>query len=353
MVAERHVSLDPTNERPNLLVIRFSEIFLKGANRPTFLSLLEQNLKRALRGVPGFSVLRGHTRCFVRAVDPDADLSLALDRVRRVFGVASVSLAHEIERDLGAMVRVGTALAVRAAARGARTFSVNARRSDKRFHLSSPEINAVVGESARRATGLKVDLDDAEASIVVEIGPEITFVSDHSVPGPGGLPVGVSGNVLLLLSGGIDSPVAGYLCQKRGCRLTALYFHSAPYTGEPAKQKVMELARELGSRQGGIRLVVVSLTEIQERYRDAANPRLLVLLYRRAMMRLASRVAQEELSLAVATGENLGQVASQTLENLTCIEAVADKPVLRPLLAYDKAEIMSLARQVGTYDISI
>ena len=343
----------PADARPDLLVIRFSEIFLKGANRPSFLALLEQNLKRALRELPGFSVVRGHTRCFVRALDEDSDLPLALDRVRRVFGVASVSLAREIDRNIEAMSRTGAAMAVRAAARGAKTFSVNARRSDKRFPLSSPEINTIVGEAARSLTGLKVDLSDADAHIVIEIGPEITFVSEHTVPGPGGLPVGASGSVLLLLSGGIDSPVAGYLCQKRGCRLTALYFHSAPYTGEPAKQKVEELARELGSRQGGIRLVTVSLTEIQERFRDATNPRLLVLLYRRAMMRLATRVAEAENALALATGENLGQVASQTLENLICIEAVADRPVLRPVLAYDKAEIMSLARRVGTYDISI
>ena len=351
--ADRPVSLDLSDARPNLLVIRFSEIFLKGANRPSFLALLEQNLKRALRGVPGFAVQRGHTRCFVRAVEEDADLALALERVRRVFGVASVSQAVEIPREVDAMVRVGTALGTRAAARGAKSFCVSARRSDKRFHLSSPEINTIVGEAVRKATGLVVDLDEPDANLVVEIGPEITFVSEHVTPGPGGLPVGVSGNVLLLLSGGIDSPVAGYLCQKRGCRLTALYFHSAPYTGEPAKQKVVELARELGSRQGGIRVVVVSLTEIQERYRDAANPRLLVLLYRRAMMRLAERVAEAEQALAIATGENLGQVASQTLENLSCIEAVVEKPVLRPLLAYDKAEIMTLARRVGTYEISI
>lgn len=338
---------------PDLLVIRFSEIFLKGANRPSFVSTLEHNLKRALRGLPGLTVRRGHTRCFVHAESPEADLTEALERLTRVFGVSSLSLARRVPRDLDEMARAGAALATEAAARGARTFRVDARRGDKRFPVSSPEINTVVGEAARRASGLTVRLDQADVRIVVEVGPELAFVTSHVVPGPGGLPVGVSGNVLLLLSGGIDSPVAGYLCQKRGCRLTALYFHSAPYTGEPAKEKVIELSHELGGRQGGVRLVVVSLTEIQERFRDAANPRLLVLLYRRAMMRIACRVAGAENALAVATGENLGQVASQTLENLSCIAAVADRPILRPVLAYDKAEIMALARRIGTYDISI
>ncbi len=347
------VSPAPMVTEPDLVVLRFSEIFLKGANRPTFLAALEHNLKRALRGLPGLAVQRGHTRCFVRAESAEADLAAALERLSQVFGVSSLSLARRVERQVDDMARVSTALAIAAARRGARTFCVDARRGDKRFPMSSPEINTVVGEAARRASGLTVNLDRPDLRIVVEVGPELAFVTSHVVPGPGGLPVGVSGNILLLLSGGIDSPVAGYLCQKRGCRLTALYFHSAPYTGEPAKQKVVELARELGSRQGGVRLVVISLTEIQERFRDVANPRLLVLLYRRAMMRLACRVAGAENALAVATGENLGQVASQTLENLGCIAAVADRPILRPVLAYDKAEIMALARRVGTYDISI
>jgi thiamine biosynthesis protein ThiI len=178
-------------------------------------------------------------------------------------------------------------------------------------------------------------------------------VATHVARGPGGLPVGVSGNVTLLLSGGIDSPVAGYLAQKRGSRVNAVYFHSFPYTGEGAKQKVVDLARELGRAQGGIRLSVIPFTALQEAFREHANPRLLVLLYRRAMMRIACRVAEKEGALALATGENLGQVASQTLENLSTIEDVADRPVLRPVISFDKSEIVSLAKRIGTYDISI
>jgi thiamine biosynthesis protein ThiI len=342
-----------TEVRSDLLVVRYSEIFLKGENRPVFESCLGHNLKRALRELEGFRVERHHARCMVRAVEPEADLDAALALLTRVFGVASVSLAVSAPREVEELSRKGVALIQGAKERGARSFRVKSRRSDKRFPVTSPEINEIVGRAVQRATRLEVDLDHAEVTLTVEIGPEIAFVSTHSAPGPGGLPVGVSGDVLLLLSGGIDSPIAGYLCQKRGCRVLALYFHSFPYTGEPVKQKVVELARELGEAQGGIRLIVIPFTEIQEAYRDGANPRFLVILYRRAMMRIASRVAAAEGALALATGENLGQVASQTLENLRCIEDTTDRPVLRPLLSYDKAELVDLAKRVGTFEISV
>jgi thiamine biosynthesis protein ThiI len=342
-----------TGVRPDLLVVRYSEIFLKGENRPVFEACLMQNLKRALREIDGIRVERHHARAVVRAVEPDADLNAALARVTCVFGVASASLALSAPREVDALGEKGTALVLRAKDRGAKSFRVKARRSDKRFPKTSPEINEMVGRTIKDATGLQVDLDDADVTLTLEIGPQVAFVSTHTAAGPGGLPVGVSGNVLLLLSGGIDSPIAGYMCQKRGCRVLALYFHSFPYTGEPAKQKVVELARGLGAAQGGTRLIVIPFTAIQEAYRDAANPRYMVILYRRAMMRIASRVAAIEGALALATGENLGQVASQTLENLSCIEDTADRPVLRPLLAYDKAEIVSIAKRVGTFEISI
>jgi len=339
--------------RPDLLVVRFGEIFLKKDNRYLFLQGLEHNLRRALRRERHVAVEMHHARAVVRPTGREADMERVLVKVQRVFGVTSVSLAYGVPRDLDAMVDVGARLVVEAARRGARTFKVKARRSDKRFPTRSPEVNDVVGRAARLASGLKVDVHDPEVTLTIEIGPKLAFASTHVARGPGGLPVGVSGNVTLLLSGGIDSPVAGYLMQKRGCRLNALYFHSFPYTGEGAKQKVIELARELGRAQGGIRLSVIPFTALQETFRDRANPRLLVLLYRRAMMRVASRVAEIEGALSLATGENLGQVASQTLENLGAIEDAAERPVLRPLVAYDKAEIVSLAKRIGTYEVSV
>ena len=339
--------------RPDLLVVRFGEIFLKRDNRYLFLQALEHNLRRALRRERHVAVETHHARAVVRATGPEADMDRVLAKVQRVFGVTSVSLAHGVPRDVSAMTELGARMIVEAAQRGARSFKVKARRSDKRFPTRSPEVNDVVGRAARLASGLKVDVHEPEVTLTIEIGPKLAFVSTHVARGPGGLPVGVSGNVTLLLSGGIDSPVAGYLMQKRGCRLNAIYFHSFPYTGEGAKQKVIDLARDLGRAQGGIRLSVIPFTALQERFRDRSNPRLLVLLYRRAMMRIASRVAELEGSLSLATGENLGQVASQTLENLGAIEDAAERPVLRPLVAYDKAEIVSLAKRIGTYEVSI
>jgi len=343
----------PLSSKPDLLVVRFGEIFLKGDNRYQFVQCLEQNLRRALKRERHVAVETHHARAVVRATGPEADLERVLQRVLRVFGVTSASLAISVPRRVPAMAEAGARLVVEAARLGARSFKVKTRRSDKRFPTRSPEVNDVVGRAAREVSGLRVDVHDPDVTLTVEIGPKLAFVSTHVARGPGGLPVGVSGNVTLLLSGGIDSPVAGYLAQKRGSRLNAVYFHSFPYTGEGAKQKVVDLARELGRVQGGIRLSVIPFTALQEAFRANANPRLLVLLYRRAMMRIACRVAEKEGALALATGENLGQVASQTLENLGTIEDAADRPVLRPVIAFDKAEIVALAKRIGTYDISV
>jgi thiamine biosynthesis protein ThiI len=343
----------PVAHQPDLLVVRFGEIFLKGDNRHQFVQCLEQNLRRALKRERHVAVETHHARAVVRATGPEADLERVLAKVLRVFGVTSASLAVSVPRRVPEMAEAGARLMVEAARQGARSFKVKARRSDKRFPTRSPEVNDIVGRAAREASGLKVDVHDPEVTLTVEIGPKLAFVATHVARGPGGLPVGVSGKVTLLLSGGIDSPVAGYLAQKRGSRLNAIYFHSFPYTGEGAKQKVVDLARELGQAQGGIRLSVIPFTALQEAFREHANPRLLVLLYRRAMMRIACKVAEMEGALALATGENLGQVASQTLENLGTIEDVADRPVLRPVISFDKAEIVSLAKRIGTYDISV
>jgi thiamine biosynthesis protein ThiI len=348
---------------PDALVIRYSEIFLKGENRHVFEDVLARNVQRTLSRVAGtesLRVRRHHGRIVVQAqpgvpASPAtaAALTAALPAVLTVFGVSSASLAVTVPKDLARIAARGAGALVEAA-RGtdAKTFKVMARRSDKHFAHGSAELNDVVGAAARVASGLAVDVKRPDVSLTVEIGPELSFVSAHQAKGPGGLPVGVSGNVTLLLSGGIDSPVAGWLCQKRGCRVNAVYFHAAPYTGDGTRRKVLELARLLGKTQGGIRVTVVPFAEFQEACRAAASPRFLVVLYRRAMARIAARVAQAEDSLALATGENLGQVASQTISNLAAIEAAVDLPVLRPVLTYDKNEIIGVARRIGTFETS-
>ena len=353
-------AIEPRIAPYDAIVVRYSEIFLKGENRRLFEDVLVRNVQRALTGSnrTGLRTRRHHARLVIEA-DPglagaEAKLEDALQVVLSTFGVSSASLAVKVPKDLEQIAALGAGVLVRAARdSGARTFKVVGRRSDKHFPHGTFEINDVVGQAARLASGLAVDVKDPDISLVAEIGPELSFVSAHSAKGPSGLPVGVSGNVTLLLSGGIDSPVAGWLCQKRGCRLNAVYFHAFPYTGDGSRLKVLELARRLGRTQGGMRVSVIPFAEFQEACRASVHPRYLVVLYRRAMARLAARVAATEDSAAIATGENLGQVASQTIPNLAAIEQAIDIPVLRPLVTYDKNEIIGTAKKIGTFETSI
>jgi len=332
---------------PTLVALRPGEIFLKGKNRHRFERRLAQNVAAALRPLGEYRVVSAHGRLFVYGPVTDALVA----RLRTTFGTTSLSRATACPRDLAAISAVAVEEGRRAAAAGARSFKVDTRRPDKRFPMKSIEVNTKVGSDINVATGMRVDLTHPDATIGIEIGEEC-FVYGDRVPGPGGLPVGTSGNAMLLLSGGIDSPVAGWLAQKRGLRLDAVYFHAFPYVGDAARDKVAALARILAHTQCGIRLWVVPFAAIQEALRDAVPGKLLVLLYRRMMVRIAEALARRESLEALVTGDNLGQVASQTLPNLACVEAVAELPLLRPLLTYDKLETIALARRIGTYDKS-
>jgi len=335
----------------SFFVLRYGELFLKGANRGRFESVLLENLRHALRDLSEAKLIKGQGRVFV---DCPGEVEQATGRLRRVFGLSSLSPAEEVPQDVEAMGRVAGEQVQRALKLGpVRSFRIKTKRSDKNFPLPSPEISRQVGQAVVDATGLAVDLGHAELTVGVEVGPLRSFVFTQRLPGAGGLPVGVSGKVALLLSGGIDSPVAGHLLQKRGCRLDAVYFHSFPYTGERTKAKVQQLAGVLAPAQQRLQLHVVPFTGIQKAIRDGAPPEMAVILYRRSMMRIASAIARQRGCPALATGENLGQVASQTLENLVCIQGEADRPVLRPLVAFDKAETIALARDIGSYEISI
>jgi thiamine biosynthesis protein ThiI len=330
------------------VVLRPGELFLKGGNRRLFELALERSARRALRERPDVVVRPEHGRLFaLGAADDDV-----LERLRWVFGAASLSPAVFAGRDPGAITDRAVALA-REHAAGARTFRIKARRADKTFELTSTELGREVGRAVGAATGLAVDLERPDLTVGIEIGRSWTFLWVREEPGGGGLPVGTSGKALLLLSGGIDSPVAGHLMQKRGVELGAVYFHSFPYTGDGARDKVVDLARVLARRQDGLPLWVVPFTRIQEALRDAADPAWLVLLYRRAMVRIAGRIAARERIGALVTGESLGQVASQTMANLATIEAASPLPILRPLIGFDKAESIELAKRIGTFGISI
>jgi tRNA uracil 4-sulfurtransferase len=341
------------SEPREVVLVRYGEIFLKGGNRGFFERRLAENTKRAIRSVPGARIQRVHGRFL--AWPGEGGARKLIKHLERVFGVHSISPARVVARDLAAISETAVELARIEVAGGPKSFKVESRRSDKRFQPTSPEISRLVGAAVVGALGLPVDVHTPTFTIGVEVGFEDAFVFIDSPSGPGGLPVGVTGRVELLLSGGIDSPVAGWLMLKRGCELGATYFHSFPYTGEQSKEKVITLARKLAAWQlADIRLKVVDFTAAQKALREASGDgRLAVVLYRRLMMRIAERIAIDAKAKALVTGEALAQVASQTLDNMTVIDGATTMPILRPCLAHDKQETISLARRIGTFETSI
>ncbi len=342
------------SESNEVVLVRWGEIFLKGDNRGFFERALIERATRAVAGSPGAKVQKTHGRLVVWPGEGGA--RRAVRALERVFGVSSVSPARVVARDIDAISAVAVELARAEAGKYARpTFKVESRRSDKRFPTGSMEVSRTVGAAVVAALALPVDVHTPAFTIGVEIGFEDAFVFAEVVPGPGGLPVGVTGRVELLLSGGIDSPVAGWMLMKRGCALGATYFHSFPYTGEKTEDKVARLATQLAAWQlDPIRLAVVPFTDAQKQLRDACGDgKLAVVLYRRAMLRVAERIAARSGAKALATGEALAQVASQTLENLGVIGAAATMPVLRPCLGHDKLETVAIAQRIGTYETSI
>ncbi len=329
-----------------LFLLKVGELYLKGDNRPLFEDRLVAVLERAAHPAR----IRNHRgKLTVEGAGHDPGL---LQRLERVFGIVSIELAHRVETDEGAIVSAAVELAS-AEASGARTFRISARRSWKGFHLGSVEVNRLAGAAVAEATGLAVDLGEPDLDVRIEVGTPDTYVYTRRVPGAGGLPVGCSGRALLLLSGGIDSPVAGWLAMRRGLTLDAVHFHSPPHTGPAALRKVRDLSGILASWQGGVRLHVVPFTVAQEAVRDAVREDYRVLMYRRLMVRIACRLAGGCGARALVTGESLAQVASQTLENMSCVEAASTLPVLRPLLTYDKIEVIRKARRLSTYEVSI
>lgn len=336
-----------------VILVRYGEIGLKGLNRPEFERALVRQLERAARAVdPGARVWRAHGRVYVEG-GPLEDL---VERLRRVFGVVSLSPAFAVPAELDA-VRAAVLAAfdeATAAAGPQPRFRISARRADKRFPLTSLELNRELGAHVLvQRPGSRVDLHRPDVDVEVEVRPEGAFVSARTVPGPGGLPVGVSGRALLLLSGGIDSPVAGWMMLKRGVALEAVHFHTPPHTSERSKEKVVQLCRILAGWGEPVPLHVVHFTEVQREIYQRCPPELGVTLMRRFMLRVAERLAATRGALALVTGESVGQVASQTLESMRTIEAVCRLPVLRPLVGMDKAEIVARARAIGTYETSI
>lgn len=340
-----------TNQE-SLVVIRHGELFLKGANRRSFEDQLRNNIKYALHAYKPIRLEKAQGRFFLHC--QKRHLKKILNDLRWLFGISSYSRAHKVSNDIEEIKEKSLELALfYKDLHAPKTFRVSAKRTDKRFPLTSPEINRAVGDHLYDKLNLDVNLKSADLNIGIEIGSATSFIYVEKTRGGGGLPVGSGGKLTLLLSGGIDSPVAGHLLQKRGCRLNAVYFHAPPHTSERAKDKVLQLANLLAKRQGRLSLFIVNFTKIQETIAKQCPLVFAVVLYRRAMMYIAGALGAKEDSKGLLTGENLGQVASQTIENLTCIEDAADYPVLRPLIAFDKQEIISIANDIKSYDISI
>ena len=329
----------------NLLLVRYGEIFLKGLNRPYFIRALVRKVRYAVRGM-GAEVWVHDGRIFVRGFN---DLEECISRVTKVFGVHSVCPAVEMPKeDFEAIC----AQAVEMAKDLKGTFKVNARRADKRYPMNSMAINEEVGYRILQANpDLKVDVHNPEHLVNIEIR-DMAYLYVKVIPAVGGMPVGTNGNATLLLSGGIDSPVAGWMIAKRGVKICAVHFHSYPYTSDRAKEKVLELARILSESCCGIRVYIVPFTHIQMEIHTKCPDDYGTLIMRRYMMRIAEKCARLEKAQALITGESIGQVASQTMEALGVTDSVVNMPVFRPVIGFDKAEIMDTARRIGTLETS-
>jgi tRNA uracil 4-sulfurtransferase len=331
------------------IIVHYQEIALKGNNRPWFISRLARNLRTATKGtgVKEVRVLMGRIEILM---DDDADWKTVRDRVGNVFGIANFSLARSAPLNVEA---IAAQILEDLGDREVSTFRVSARRADKRFPLTSPQLEREVGGLIKQARGWTVNLSKPELTIHVEGLTDNAFYYFDKQPGAGGLPAGTSGRVACLLSGGIDSPVAAWRLMRRGCRVTFIHFHSYPILSRASQEKARELVTLLTKFQYDSRLFLVPFGEIQQRVVLAVAPPLRVVIYRRLMMRIAEAIARRNRAQALVTGDVVGQVASQTLENMAAINDVVRMPVLRPLVGLDKDEITAEAQRLGSFEISI
>lgn len=340
-------------QEQEILLIKNGELALKGLNRGSFEAVLLANLRRRLAPLGHFRLRKAQSAIYIEPLDSGADLEEACRRVSKVFGISAFSRAKMVPKELSAIQEAAAAY-LEAPLRAARTFKVEAKRSDKRFPLTSPELCRETGAYLLKAyPHLTVDVHHPDVQVMVEIRDFGAYVHAAQLPGAGGMPVGTGGRAALLISGGIDSPVAGYMMAKRGIELTGVHFASPPYTSERAEWKVISLLEKVAQYAGRIDLHIVPFTHIQEEIQRGCPEELFTLIMRRFMMRLASCIAVQEQCGALITGESVGQVASQTIPAIACTDAAAQLPVFRPVVGMDKEEIIDIARRIDTFDISI
>lgn len=336
-----------------IILIKNGELALKGLNRRTFEDMLVKNLRRRLETVGKFKFTIAQSTIVAEPENDGIDLDEAVERISKVFGIAGFSRAAAVEKDMEVILRSAEEyLAPQLLT--VRSFKVEAKRSDKKFPLQSPEIcRETGGYLLRKFPHLEVDVHNPDMVVTVEIRDNYAYIHGKQIRGAGGMPTGSAGKAALLISGGIDSPVAGYMMAKRGLELMAVHFASPPYTSERAEQKVHSLLRQVSKYSGRIALWVVPFTETQEMIKDNCPEEIFTVIMRRMMMRVAQIIAAKQNAGALITGESVGQVASQTMPAIACTDNVCEMPVFRPLIGMDKDEVVAISRKIETFDISI
>ena len=337
-----------------IILIKDGEIVLKGLNRRQFEDVLKKNIRIALQGLGSFAITSAQSTIAVKPLGDDIDLDEACARIGRVFGIVSFSRAALCEEKSMESVLATAPVYLEKQLRAAKTFKVEAKRSDKKFPLKSPEIcRELGGVILSKYRHLTVDVHHPDVTVYVEIRDHGAYVHADPIRGAGGIPVGTGGKAVVLISGGIDSPVAAYMMAKRGVKLTAVHFASPPYTAMRAEEKVVRLLQKVSRYAMPMTMYTVPFTKIQEKLRDDCPEELFTIIMRRLMMEIAQRIARDHDCAALITGESLGQVASQTIGALNCTDDAADMVVFRPLIGMDKQEIINIAYQIDTYETSI
>ncbi|WP_349408153.1 tRNA uracil 4-sulfurtransferase ThiI [Pseudalkalibacillus sp. SCS-8] len=333
------------------IIIRYGELSLKGKNRHHFTNRLRDTVKRKLRSFKQVEVKKAFDRMYIHLNGQNHEP--VVEKLQEVFGIQGLTLAAKCDLDLET-IRQTALQAMKDAGPDVKTFKVSAKRNYKQYPHNSQELNHLIGGYVlQHSDDLSVDVHHPDVELKVEIKPEAAYISSINYPGAGGLPIGSGGKVMLMLSGGIDSPVAGYLTMKRGIRVEMVHFHSPPFTSERARQKVEDLTQVLTKFGGTIKMHVVPFTDIQKAIKKQIPDNYSMTIMRRYMLRITEKLAEQNEALAIATGESLGQVASQTLSSMNTINEVTNLPMIRPLITMDKVEIMDIARKIGTYEISI
>ena len=336
-----------------IILVKNGELALKGLNRSSFEDILIKNIKKRISDLGAFEFTKSQSTIMVDPIDDDIDLDEAVDRVSKVFGIAALSRAFVCEKDFEDIKKTAVSYLCEEL-EDAKTFKVEAKRSDKKFPMNSPEIcRELGGYLLSKFHHLKVDVHNPDIIVTVEVRDKYAFVRGNNIKGAGGMPTGTSGRAGILISGGIDSPVAAYMMAKRGIELCAIHFASPPYTSELAEMKVMELLKKVAVYSGVITTYVVPFTKIQEAIRDLCPEEYFTIIMRRIMMMISEKIAEYQNCSALITGESVGQVASQTMLALACTDRAVDMPVFRPCIGMDKEEIIKISRKIDTFATSI